>query len=112
VVRVLPQKEGVPMRVYAVDHADLPPLEMPRRFKHDIAYFMTPAGERGAPAALAAGEYWIDPTEAQGWLDEGVLRVISPLDSRRQAELGITAEQEEWLEWLIAHGIRHVRVED
>ena len=37
------------MRVYAVDHPDLQPLEMPRRFKHDIAYFMTPPGEHGAP---------------------------------------------------------------
>ena len=35
------------MRVYSVDHPDLLPLEMPRRFKHDIAYFMTPAGEHG-----------------------------------------------------------------
>ena len=48
------------MRVYSVDHPDLLPLEMPRRFKHDIAYFMTPAGEHGAPRTrLPAGEYWI-----------------------------------------------------
>jgi hypothetical protein len=98
------------MRVYSVDHPDVPPLEMPRRFKHDIAYFMTPPGSPGAPAQLPAGEYWIEPADARRWLDEGVLKVISPLDSRRQAELELTEEQEEWLEWLLAGGIRHVRL--
>ncbi|HEX4144663.1 MAG TPA: hypothetical protein VHY91_14245 [Pirellulales bacterium] len=100
------------MRVYAVDHPELLPLEMPPRFKHDIAYFMTPAGEHGAPARLAPREYWIDPADARRWLDEGVLTVISPLDSLRRAELEITEQQEAWLEWLLAHDIRHVRVED
>ncbi len=28
----------MPMRIYAVDHPDLPPMEMPPRFRHDIAY--------------------------------------------------------------------------
>ena len=100
------------MRVYSVDHPDLQPLEMPRRFKHDIAYFMTPPGEHGAPKQLAAGEYWIDPADARRFLEEGVLTVISPLDSLRKAELEITEHQEGWLEWLLAHDIRHVRVED
>ncbi len=101
------------MRVYSVDHPDLLPLEMPRRFKHDIAYFMTPPGEHGAPPTrLPPGEYWIDPVDARRFLDEGVLTVISPLDSLRKAELEITEQQEGWLEWLLAHDIRHVRVED
>jgi len=98
------------MRVVAVDRPEVPPLEMPPRFKHDIAYFMTPAGHRGAPAQLAAGEFWIDSDEARRWLDEGVLEVISPLDSSRQAELEITEEQENWLQWLLTHGVRHVRL--
>jgi hypothetical protein len=98
------------MRVYAVDKPDLAPLVMPARFKHDIAYFMTPGGERGAPK-LPPGEFWINLTDAQSWLDDGVLLVYSPLDSEKQAELEITQEQEDWLGWLIANQVQHVRLE-
>jgi hypothetical protein len=97
------------MWVHAVDHPDLAPLEMPARFRHDVAYFMTPPGERGAPR-LPAGEYWIDPNDARRWLDEGVLSIVSPLDSENQAEVEISEEQERWLEWLLNHGVQHVRL--
>lgn len=97
------------MHVIAVGRPELATLEMPARFKHDVAYFMTPGGERGAPK-LPAGEYWIDLDDARRWLAEGVLLVYSPLDSEKQAELEITEEQEAWLEWLIAHGVQHVRL--
>jgi len=97
------------MQVYAVDRPEIPPLDMPNRFRHDIAYFMTPAGDRGAPA-LAPGEYWIDLAEARRWLADGVLSVISPLDSENQAEIEFTQEQEVWLEWLVEHNIQHVRL--
>ncbi len=97
------------MRVYAVDRPQLEPLEMSARFRHDVAYFMTPPGERGAPQ-LPPGEYWIDPDDARRWLDEGILTLVSPLDSENQAEAEITEEQEKWLEWLVAHGVRHVRL--
>jgi hypothetical protein len=98
------------MLVHAVDRPELPPLAMSARFKHDIAYFMTPSGERGAPT-LAPGEYWIDSVDARRWLDEGVLMLVSPLDSEKAAEIEINEEQETWLEWLLAHDVRHVRLE-
>ncbi len=97
------------MWVHAVERADLPPLEMPARFAHDIAYFMTPPGERGAPA-LPSGEYWINLDEARTWLAEGVLLLVSPLDSENQAEVEISEEQEKWLEWLVANGVQRVRI--
>jgi hypothetical protein len=97
------------MRVYAVDHPELAPLEMSSRFKRDIAYFMTPSGERGAPE-LPSGEYWINLEDAKRWLDDGILTLVSPLDSENQAEAEISEEQEKWLEWLVAHGVQHVRL--
>jgi hypothetical protein len=97
------------MLVYAVDRPELPPLEMPARFRRDVAYFMTPAGERGAPQ-LPSGEYWIDPDDARRWLSEGILTLVSPLDSENQAEAEITDEQQQWLEWLVANGVRRVRL--
>jgi hypothetical protein len=98
------------MRVFAVGRPELPPLEMSSRFKHDIAYFMTPPGERGVPQ-LPPGEYWVALDDAQRWLDEGVLVLVSPLDSENQAEAEISEEQEKWLEWLLANQVQHLRLE-
>jgi hypothetical protein len=98
------------MRVIAVGRPELAPFTMPARFRHDIAYFMTPPGERGVPA-LGPGEYWIALDEARQWLDEGVLRLVSPLDSENKAEVEISEEQENWLEWMVANNLEHVRVE-
>ena len=97
------------MRVHPVDKLEIAPFPMPARFQHDIAYFMTPAGEQGAPQ-LGEGEYWIRLPDARDWLEEGVLEVISPLDSQRKAEIELTEEQEAWLEWMVANEIQHVRL--
>ena len=82
---------------------------MPARFARDVAYFMTPPGERGVPN-LPAGEYWIDKLDAARWLDEGVLVLVSPLDSENQTEVEISEEQEKWLEWMVANDVQHVRL--
>jgi hypothetical protein len=97
------------MLVYAVERPELAPLAMPERFARDIAYFMTPPGERGAPR-LPAGEYWIDLADARRWLAEGVLLLVSPLDSENQAEVEISEEQEKWLEWMVDNQVQHVRL--
>ena len=98
------------MYVVAVGRSELAPLEMPARFKRDIAYFMTPSGERGAPQ-LVPGEYWIDLAEAERWLAEGVLMLVSPLDSENQAEVEISEEQENWLQWLVDHRVQHLKLQ-
>ena len=97
------------MLVIAVDQPTAPACEMPSRFHRDVAYFMTPGGERGAPK-LPAGEFWIDPEDARRWLDEGVLSLVSPLDSEHKAEVELSEDQERWLEWLLEHNVRHVRL--
>lgn len=98
------------MRVIAVERPELAPLEMPARFKRDVAYFMTPPGEHGVPP-LPTGEYWIRLEDARRWLDDGVLWLVSPLDSQHQTEAEITDEQQAWLEWMVANDVEHVRLE-
>ena len=98
------------MRVFAVERPDLAPLEMPARFRHDVAYFMTPPGEHGVPP-LPAGQYWVRLEDARRWLDDGVLQLVSPLDSQHQTEVEITDEQQMWLEWMVANDVEHVRLE-
>ena len=95
--------------VYAVARPELEPFRMPDRFRHEITYFMTVSGEGGTPK-LPAGEYWIRLTDAKTLLDEGVVRIVSPLDSASRAEIGLSEEQEGWLEWMVANGVEHVRL--
>jgi hypothetical protein len=98
------------IRVRAVDRPELAPLEISDRFRTEIAYFMSLPGEPGVPA-LAAGEYWVSADRAKSWLDEGVFRLVSPLDSASQAEIELSEEHEAWLEWMTANGIERVRLE-
>ena len=98
-------------KVIAVDRPELPPLEMPDRFRHDITYFCTQAGEPGAPATLPAGHWWVGLADARNIHEDGVIRVVSPLDSTSTAELEISEEHEVWLEWMIANKVEHIRLE-
>ena len=100
----------MPTFVYAVEKPELPPFEMPARFKHDIIYFVTPAGEQGAPDTIAAGEWWVRRQDALRIYEEGVVRIVSPLDSATTSELEMTEEQEAWLKWMIQHEIEHLRL--
>jgi hypothetical protein len=105
----MPASKSTPVLVYAVDQPDLAPLHMPPRFRLEIAYFMTPPGEHGVPA-VPEGEYWVRLEDARNWLDEGAVRVVSPLDAASQAEVELSEDQETWLEWMVEHGIEHVRL--
>ena len=97
------------MLVHAVGRPEVAPLEMPERFRREIVYFMTPAGEHGAPE-LGPDEYWISREDAKQWLEDLVVRVVSPLDAEAKAEIELTEEQEAWLEWLVKHDVQRVRL--
>lgn len=71
---------------------------------------MTPPGNDGVPD-MGPGEYWIKRENAIKWLDELVVRLVSPLDAASKAEVELTEDQERWLEWLVANQIQHIRVE-
>lgn len=95
--------------VHAVDRPGLAPFEMPDRFRTEVAYFMSLPGEPGVPE-LKPGEYWISPESAKTWLDEGVFRLVSPLDSASRAEIELSEAQETWLEWMIESGVNRIRL--
>ena len=97
------------IQVYAVDQPQLPPLSMSDRFRHEITYFMSIPGERGVPN-MPPGEYWIGLDNARAWADDGVISLVSPLDSENRTEVELSEEHENWLQWLLDHQIQHVRV--
>lgn len=98
------------IHVQAVNRSDVPLCPMPSRFRHDVTYFATPAGTLDAPAKLGEGEYWIRSPDAERILDDGVITIVSPLDSASRTDLEITEDQERFLEWLSKHGVQHVRL--
>ncbi len=99
------------MRVIAVGRPELPPLEMPARFKHDIAYFMTPPGERGVPA-LPDGRILGDARRCPAVGSTMACWCWSlRWTAKTTAEAEITEEQEKWLEWMVANNIEHVRLD-
>lgn len=95
--------------VEAAGRDDIPRLEMPDRFRHEITYFMTPAGEEGVPD-LGEDEYWVRRSVAEESLESGVVEVVSPLDSENMAEIELTDYHERWLEWLLEHSVEHMRL--
>lgn len=100
----------MPITVIAVARSDVPGISMPERFRHDVTYFATPPGVQDAPATLPEREYWIRADDAKRILEDGVIVIVSPLDSSSRTEIEITEEQERWLEWLVKHHIQHVRL--
>lgn len=99
------------MKIYSVEKPDLPPFPMPDRFRTEIVYFMTPPGDHGVPP-LPPDEYWIRREDAQRWLEDCVVSVVSPLDAASKAQIELSEDQEAWLEWLVQNEIQHVRVGD
>ena len=99
----------MPVLIHAVNRPDVAPLPMPERFLHEITFFMALAGEGGVPK-LPAREYWVRLTDARTFLDDGVVSIVSPLDSDTKAEIELSEEQEAWLEWMVLHNIEHVRI--
>lgn len=100
----------MPLAITAANRPDIPPCSMPDRFRHDVTYFATPAGVQDAPASLPEKEYWIRLDDARRVLEDGVITIVSPLDSASRTEIEITEEQERWLEWMVQHQIQHVRL--
>jgi hypothetical protein len=97
-------------RLLPLDRPDIPPLSISARLRGQLVYFMTPPGTAGLPA-LREDEFWFAREEVFRWLDEGVIRLVSPLDSANATEVELSDEQEVLLAWLQRNQVQHVRVE-
>ncbi len=93
----------------SVDHPNTPPLPLSSRLRSQLVYFMTPADSPGIPR-LGEKEYWISRADVAKWLTEGVIDIISPLDTEKITEVELTEEQETLLSWLDKNRVQHVRV--
>ena len=44
-------------------------------------------------------------------LPEGVIYLVSPLDSHNQTEVEISEEQEDWLRWMVQNQVQRIRLQ-
>jgi hypothetical protein len=90
---------------------EIAPRTISPRLRSQLVYFATLSGSPGVPV-LGEDEYWFDPSEVARWLDDGVIALISPLDTANMTEVELSEEQEAFLSWLVKDKVRHVRVEE
>ncbi len=95
----------------AVGRPEIPPRKVSSRLRSQLVYFMTAPNAAGVPPLLE-NEFWFDSAEVAKWLDEGVIDLVSPLDTANMTEVELTEEQEAWLDWLKSNTISHVRILD
>jgi hypothetical protein len=96
-------------QLVSVDHPEVPPLSISTRLRGQLVYFMTSPGAEGVPQ-LADDEFWFAGGDVATWLDDGVIYLVSPLDSANKTEVELSEEQEALLTWLKRHQVQHVRV--
>jgi hypothetical protein len=99
------------LTLVAVDRSGVAPLPISTRLRSQVVYFMTPAGSPGVPQ-LGENEYWIAAADVAKWLSDGVLLLVSPLDSENFTEVELSDEQEAMIEWLARNQVQHVRIDE
>ncbi len=92
-----------------IDRPEVPPRPISDRLRSQLVYFMAVPGAPGVPT-LGEDEFWIDRAEVDRWLDEGVIALVSPLDTANMTEVELSEEQEAMLLWLQKERIQHVKV--
>jgi hypothetical protein len=96
-------------KLVAMGRPEVGPLPISARLRSQVVYFMTPSGTSGVPP-LGENEYWIAAADVSKWLSEGVLCLVSPLDSENFTEVELSDDQEAMLEWLAKNNVQHVRI--
>lgn len=95
--------------VFALDKPDLKPYGISQTLRGQLLYFTEGTLSR-RPMGKDSDEFVFPLERTTQLLEEGVFYVTSPLDDQNQAEIEITAEQEDFLAWLVSNQIERVRV--
>ncbi len=99
--------DGSAMKIYAVGKPEVPVLDVGQRLKNEIVYYVDYAAPLDGPK-MQANEYWITASEAAKILDEGVVKVASPLQAANSAEIEISEDAERLLEWALEYDVNHI----
>ena len=92
--------------VIPLDNTEIAPYEISATLRNQLPYFT----EGRIQNRGSSGEFFFPIARTTELLEDGVFYVVSPLDDQNQAEIEITDEQEDLLEWLVSNGIEGVRI--
>ena len=93
----------------ALDHPEAGKKPISARLRSQLVYFASIPDGDGVPT-LGEDEFWFNEAEVSRWVEDGVLYVVSPLDTANMTEVELSEEQEALLGWLQAHKVRHARL--
>jgi hypothetical protein len=94
------------IRIVSLNPADAAPLVIAERIKSQLPY-LTSEPPQGVHENH---EYWIDLEAAKRTLDDGSFLVVSPLRAENAAEIELSEEAEEFLEWIVKHAVTHFAI--
>lgn len=92
-----------------LDRPEVAPLAITPRLRGQLVYFMTPRDAPGLPK-LGEADFWFAADDVAKWADEGIIEVVSPLDTAGMTEVELSEEQETLVAWLHKNGVQHVRL--
>lgn len=98
-------------RLVPLDRPETPPRTLSPRLRSQLVYFTSAKGAPGVPP-LGESEYFFASGDVAKWLEDGVLYLVSPLDTEHETEIELTEEQEAFLGWLKANNVQHAKVEE
>ena len=93
--------------IHALDKPETGPYEISPTLRNQLQYFTTGEVRDGNNP----DEFFFPLERTSQLLEVGVFYVVSPLDEQHQAEIEISDEQEDLLDWLVSNGIQRVKVE-
>ena len=92
--------------VIPLDKTEIAPYQISATLRKQLPYFT----EGRIHDASDSDRYFFPIARTSELLEDGVFYVVSPLDDQNQAEIEITDEQEDLLEWLVSNRIEQARV--
>ncbi|MHC5541589.1 hypothetical protein ACYOEI_25485 [Singulisphaera rosea] len=92
-----------------LDRPEVAPRAISPRLRSQLVYFMSSEGAPGVPP-LGENEFWFATNEVDKWVEDGVIYLVSPLDTANMTEVELSEEQESFLGWLKDKGVQHVRL--
>ena len=94
--------------VFAADKLALKPYEVSQTLRSQLHYFT----EGEIRDSQKPNDYFFPLGRTSELLEEGVFYLVSPLDDQNRAEIEITGEQEDFLDWLVSNKIERIRVSE
>lgn len=93
-----------------LDRPGVAPLAITPRLRGQLVYFMSARDAAGVPP-LGEKDYWFAAADVARWADDGVIHIVSPLDTAGMTEVELSEEQEALVAWLHQHQVQHVRLD-